>query len=182
MHGCLAAVSVGVVVFLTGCGGTQTSTTPTPSSSASAPAPAATTTTTAPGGGSGPAVAACDLVSAADLAPLGISGTGTPGSVSSSANVTVKSCRWATNPAAALTVTVERVPAAGVAAFRASFLASGESIAGVGDAAKGKFGTVLAAINFAKGDTFVSIILTGPRTASARTALTNLATHVAERL
>src|SRR5215472_5945995 len=154
------AAMAAIAVLAAGCGGAAPATGSAPTGGQSSQTPGGGLPG---GGGTGTSGKACALVSAADLASLGISGAGRPSSVTSG-SYTTYSCVWSST-AGVLNVLFEpNFPAAATQVHNAA----GQPVSGVGDAASGQFGTALDAVDFAKGTTYGTVSLLGSTLAPSK--------------
>ena len=135
--------------------------------------------TSAPG--SGPNSGACTLVSAADLHVLHVTGLGSASTVSVG-TATTHGCTWGRPAAGELHIQYESLDPAAAAQVRESLGGHGAVVPGVGDGARGEFGSVLLAVNFFKGTTFVSMQLFGTGVGARKAAFLAVAEAVASRL
>lgn len=162
---------------LAGCGGSSTpaaggTATTTPTARQSVAAPAST---------GGTAQDACTLAGAADLHSLGVTATGVPSTVAVG-TATVYGCTWGHPPANELHLQFEPLDPAAASQVRQSLGGTGVLVPGVGDGARGQFGSVLNAVNFWKANTFVSIQLFGNAVGGRKRAFIAVARSVASRL
>ncbi len=152
------------------------------SGAAPATAPAATQTAAKPSPGSGHARNACTLVSAPELRSLGVTGAGNRQTITRG-TATVYGCTWGSPPANELHLQFEPLDPAAASQVRVSLGGQGAVVPGVGDGARGQFGSVLAAVNFFKANTFVSMQLFGGAGVGKRKdAFISVAKNVASRL
>lgn len=170
-----AVLAMGAV--LAGCGGGSTPTggvtaTTTPTARHSVAAPATTGAT---------ARDACRLVSASDLRSLGVTGTGVPTTVTVG-TAAVYGCTWGHPPANELHLQFEPLDPAAASQVRRTFGGAGTVVPGVGDSARGQFGSVLAALSFFKASTFVSLQLFGTGAGGHKDAFISVAKDVASHL
>ena len=124
---------------------------------------------------------ACKLVSASDLRSLGVSGAGTP-QTTTVGTATVYGCTWGHPQAGELHLQFEPLDPAAARQVRLTFAGAGAVVPGVGDGARGQFGSVLAAVNFYKGDTFASMALFGSAAGTHKAAFLTVAKRVASQL
>ncbi len=160
-------------VALTGCGG---------SSSTGAAAAASTTHhVAAPSPASGRARDACALVSTADLRSLGVTGAGSSQTITRG-TATVYGCTWGHPPGRELHLQFEPLDPTAASQVGVSLGGQGTAVPGLGGGARGQFGSVLAAVNFSKGSTFVSMALFGTGTGGRKGAFIAVAKNVASHL
>jgi hypothetical protein len=172
----LLAASLVLGAALAGCSGSS------PAPSTPNTAPGATASAAAPASGGGQARDACALVTAADLGSLGVTGSGSPSRISRG-TATVYGCTWGHPPAREFHLQFEQLDPAAATQVKESLGGQGAVVVpGVGDGARGQFGSVLAAVNFYKGNTFVSMALFGTGTGSRKSAFIAVAKEVAARL
>jgi hypothetical protein len=131
--------------------------------------------------GGAPNSGACTLVSTADLQALHVTGQGTPSTVSVG-TATTRGCTWSHPPADELHIQYESLDPAAATQIRESFGGRGAVVPGVGDGARGQFGSVLLAVNFFKGNTFVSMQLFGTGVGARKAAFLAVAKDVASHL
>jgi hypothetical protein len=164
----------GLASALAGCGGSTSPVADTAAPSAARPAAAA------PSGG-GPARDACALVTTAGLRSLGVTGAGSPQKITRG-TATVYGCTWGHPPGRELHLQFEPSDPAAGSQVRMSLGGRGAVVPGVGDGARGQFGSVLAAVNFSKGTTFVAFELFGNGADGRKGAFLAVAKDVASRL
>ena len=165
---------VGLAAALAGCGGSTS-----PAAGTAAPS-AAGQAATAPAR-SGPARDACALVTAAGLRSLGVTGAGSRQEITRG-TATVYGCTWGHPPGRELHLQFEPLDPAAASQVRVSLGDQGTVVPGVGDGARGQVGSVLAAVNFSKGTTFVAIELFGTGAGGRKAAFLAVARDVASRL
>lgn len=170
-----AIVAMGAV--LAGCGGSSA---PTAGVTA-ATTPAARQSVAAPATTGGTARDACTVVSASDLHSLGVTGTGIP-TTATAGTATVYGCTWGKPPTSELHLQFEPLDPAAASQVRLTFGGTGTVVPGVGDGARGQFGSVLAAVNFWKASTFVSMQLFGTVAGRHKGVFILVAKNVASRL
>ncbi len=132
-----------------------------------------------PGGGQ--SRDACALVTAAGLRSLGVTGAGSSQKITRG-TATVYGCTWGHPPGRELHLQFEPLDPAAASQVRVSLGGQGAVVPGLGDGARGQFGSVLAAVNFFKGHTFVSMALFGTGTGGRKAAFQVVAKNVASRL
>jgi Protein of unknown function (DUF3558) len=160
-------------VALAGCGG---------SSSTGAAAAASTTHhVAAPSPASGRARDACALVSTADLRSLGVTGAGSSQTITRG-TATVYACTWGHPPGRELHLQFEPLDPKAASQVGVSLGGQGTAVPGLGGGARGQFGSVLAAVNFSKGSTFVAMALFGTGTGGRKGAFIAVAKNVASHL
>ena len=152
---------VGLAAALAGCGGST--------SPVAAPS------------GSRLARDACALVTAAGLRSLGVTGAGSRQKITRG-TATVYGCTWGHPPGRELHLQFEPLDPAAASQVRVSLGGQGAVVPGVGDSARGQFGSVLAALNFSKGSTFAAIALFGHGADGRKGAFLAVAKDVASRL
>ena len=152
---------VGLAAALAGCGGST--------SPVAAPS------------GSRLARDACALVTAAGLRSLGVTGAGSRQKITRG-TATVYGCTWGHPPGRELHLQFEPLDPAAASQVRVSLGGQGAVVPGVGDSARGQFGSVLAALNFSKGSTFAAIALFGHGADGRKGAFLAVAKEVASRL
>ena len=152
---------VGLAAALAGCGGST--------SPVAAPS------------GSRLARDACALVTAAGLRSLGVTGAGSRQKITRG-TATVYGCTWGHPPGRELHLQFESLDPAAASQVRVSLGDQGTVVPGVGDGARGQVGSVLAAVNFSKGSTFVAIELFGTGAGGRKAAFLAVARDVASRL
>ena len=167
---------VALAAAAAGCGGGSSQ---VGSAATSAPSPAHQTTAASPAGG--PTGDACALVTAADLGSLGVTGAGSPQKVTRG-SATVYGCTWGHPPALELHLQFESLDPAAASQVRLSLGGQGTVVPGVGDVARGHFGSVLVAVNFATGDTFVAMELFGSGAGGLKDTFLAVAKNVTSRL
>jgi hypothetical protein len=168
----LAAVAfLALAAILTACGGNSSST-GAPAQATSAPV------TSTPSGGQ---ASACVLVSASGLSSLGLTGPGVPATVTAG-TATTYGCTWMHPAGLELHLQYESVDPAAATQVRRTFGGQGVVVPGIGDGARGQFGSVLLAVNFYKGDTFVSMALFGTGVGGRKAAFLTVAKDVASHL
>ena len=165
----LAVVAV-LGVALAGCGGS--------SSTGAAAAPSTTHHVAAPSPSSGRARDACALVSTAALRSLGVTGAGRAQTITRGP-ATVYGCTWGHPPGRELHLQFEPLDPAAASQVQVSLGGQGVAVPGLGGGARGQFGSVLAAVNFSKGSTFVSMALFGTGTGGRKGAFIAVAKDVA---
>ena len=165
---------VGLAAALAGCGGSTSPAVGTAAPSAARPAAAAPS-------GSGPGRDACSLVTAAGLRSLGVTGAGSRQKITRG-TATVYGCTWGHPPGRELHLQFEPLDPAAASQVRVSLGGQGAVVPGVGDSARGQFGSVLAALNFSKGSTFAAIALFGHGADGRKGAFLAVAKEVASRL
>jgi Protein of unknown function (DUF3558) len=170
-------VSLGLGAVLAGCGGSSS---PAQGTAATA-APTAARHVAAPPPGSGRPRDACALVTAAELGSLGVTGAGSPQKITRGP-ATVYGCTWGHPPGRELHLQFEPLDPAAASQVRVSLGGQGAAVPGVGDGARGQFGAVLAAVNFFKARTFVSMALFGTGVGGRKGAFLAVAKDVASRL
>lgn len=170
------AAFAGLAAVLAGCGGSAS-----PADSAAATTPGATNHAPAQQTGSRQATDACTLVTAADLGSLGVTGSGSPQKITRG-SATVYGCTWGHPPGREFHLQYEALDPAAASQVRVSLGGQGAVVPGLGDGARGQFGSVLAAVNFAKGNTFVAMELFGTGTGAHKGAFLAVAKNVASRV
>lgn len=160
-------------VALAGCGGS--------SSTGAAPAASTTHHVAAPSPASARARDACALVSTADLRSLGVTGAGSSQTITRG-TATVYGCTWGHPPARELHLQFEPLDPRAASQVGVSLGGQGTAVPGLGGGARGQFGSVLAAVNFSKGSTFVSMALFGTGTGARKGAFIAVAKNVASHL
>lgn len=163
------AVFLSVSAAMSGCGG---------SSSVGSPSPTSTKPRVAQGS---QAQNACTLVTTGELVSLGVTGAGNPSKVSVG-TATTYGCTWGHPPSREFHLQFEQLDAAAATQVKESLGGHGTVVPGIGDGARGQFGSVLAAVNFYRGDTFVNMALFGPGTGSRKPAFLTVAKDVAAKL
>ena len=152
---------VGLAAALAGCGGST--------SPVAAPS------------GSRLARDACALVTAAGLRSLGVTGAGSRQKITRG-TAKVYGCTRGHPPGRELHLQFEPLDPAAASQVRVSLGDQGTVVPGVGDGARGQVGSVLAAVNFSKGSTFVAIELFGTGAGGRKAAFLAVARDVASRL
>jgi hypothetical protein len=165
---------LGLTAALAGCGGST-------SPAVGAAAPGAARQAAAVRAGSGPAQDACALVTVADLRSLGVTGAASRQKITRG-TATVYGCTWGHPPGRELHLQFEPLDPAAASQVRVSLGGQGAVVPGLGDGARGQFGSVLAAVNFSKGATFVAIELFGTGVDGRKGAFVAVAKDVASRL
>jgi uncharacterized protein DUF3558 len=173
----LFVVFLGLGAVLAGCGGSSSGA----QSTAATAAPTAAHTVAAPSPGSGRPRDACALVSTAELGSLGVTGAGNPQKITRGP-ATVYGCTWGHPPGREFHLQFEPLDPAAASQVRVSLGGQGAAVPGVGDGARGQFGAVLAAVNFFKASTFVSMELFGTGTGGRKGAFIAVAKNVASHL
>ena len=168
---------VGLAAVLAGCGGSSSPA----GSTVAATAPGASHSVTSPSSGAATARDACALVSAADLASLGVTGAGRALAITRGPSTTY-SCTWGHPPGRELHLQVEPLDPAAASQVRVSLAGQGVAVPGVGGGARGQFGSVLAQVNFFKANTRVGMILFGAGVGGRKGAFIAVAKNVAGRL
>ena len=176
--------TAGLAAALAGCGGSSSassgSTSPAGNTAATA-APGTTHHAAAPQTGGGPTRDACALVTAADLRSLGVTGPGSPQRITRGP-ATTYGCTWGHPPGREFHLQFEALDPAAASQIRVSLGGQGAVVPGVGDGARGQFGSVLAAVNFSKGNTFVAMELFGTGAGGRKSAFLVVAKNVASRV
>jgi hypothetical protein len=173
---------VGLAAALVGCGGASST-----GNAAATTAPGATHHATTPQAGGGQATVgrqatdACALVTATELGSLGVTGAGSPQKVTRGP-ATVYGCTWGHPPGREFHLQFEALDPAAASQVQVSLGGQGALVPGLGDGARGQFGSVLAAVNFAKGNTFVAMELFGTGTGGHKAAFLAVAKSVASRV
>ena len=166
---------LGLAAALAGCGGSS------PASTATTAAPSPVHQAAAPSQATGQPRDACALVTAADLGSLGVTGAGSP-QQRTRGRATVYGCTWGHPPARELHLQFESFDRAAASQVRLSLGGQGIIVPAVGDIARGQFGSVLAAVNFSQGTTFVAMELFGPGADGHKGAFLAVAKNVASRV
>jgi hypothetical protein len=166
---------LGLAAALAACGGGSS-----PASTAATAAPSPARQAAAPSPATGPPRDACALVTAADLGSLGVTGAGSPQKITRG-RATVYGCTWGHPPARELHLQFESLDRAAASQVRLSLGGQGIIVPAVGDIARGQFGSVLAAVNFSQGTTFVAMELFGPGAGGRKGALIVVAKNAASR-
>jgi hypothetical protein len=159
-------------VALAGCGG---------SSSTGAAALSTTHHVAPPSPASGRTRDACALVSTADLRSLGVTGAGSAQTITRG-TATVYGCTWGHPPGRELHLQFEPLDPTAASQVGVSLGGQGAAVPGVGGGARGQFGSVLAAVNFFRASTFVSMELFGTGTGGRKGAFIAVAKNVASHL
>ena len=95
---------------------------------------------------------------------------------------TVYGCTWGHAPAREFHLQFEQLDPAAATQVNESLGGHAAVVQGVGDGARGQFGSVLAAVNFNDGSTFVSMAMFGAGSGSRKDAFIAVARDVAARL
>jgi Protein of unknown function (DUF3558) len=175
------AAFVGLTAALAGCGGSPSTPSGGTSPAGTTAVPGATHHAAAPQTGGGATTDACALVTAADLQSLGVTGPGSPQKITRG-SATTYGCTWGHPPGREFHLQFEALDPAAAGQVRLSLGGQGAVVPGVGDGARGQFGSVLAAVNFAKGNTFVAMELFGTGTGGRKGAFLVVAKNVASRV
>lgn len=174
---------VGLVAALAGCGGSSPPAAggTSPAGNTAATALDATRHPAALQTGGAQARDACALVTAADLRSLGVTGPASP-QKNARGPATVYGCTWGHPPGTVFHLQFEALDPAAASQVRVSLGGRGAVVPGVGDSARGEFGSVLVAVNFSKGNTFVAMELFGTGASGRKDAFLVVAKNVASRV
>jgi hypothetical protein len=167
---------VGLAAALAGCGGGSS-----PAGGAAAAPASPVHQVAAPSPASAQPRDACTLVTATELGALGVTGAGSAQKITRG-SATVYGCTWGHPPGRELHLQFESLDRAAASQVRVSLGGQGTVVPGVGDVARGQFGSVLAAVNFSQGSTFVAMELFGTGAGGRKGAFVAVAKSVASHV